>query len=327
MKSYEELVQLYGNDPVSVIGDEMVEVWFDEADVPEAFRPLIPYARFWGIGDDIYRDQLVYAAPSSALTDLVAAYEPYGDRLLYDWLGVERDEENGYECNEAYVAFTCLGMAADMAESVLEERANPRPPTTREVPPPSMSKDEALEFLRRHQPMPDDDKLDQETVDKFAKVADYFYDYPDPECVALLLGSFGNGDGRAFGNSDDERGVYWEAVYALKKQDRETVIRELMTSLRSSREPVRKWSLEVAKDFPDPALLDCIIPLLDDKNADIVGNSLAVLQSIGGPEARVAVEGYAQSCDDAELQEYAQDILNKWTERERRFGRGTSRIC
>ena len=38
--------------------------------VPERFRPWIPYAELWGIEDDYYRDQFVSSAPQVAVNDL-----------------------------------------------------------------------------------------------------------------------------------------------------------------------------------------------------------------------------------------------------------------
>jgi hypothetical protein len=78
--------------------------------VPEKFRPLIPYAEFWGISDDRLREGLVTRAPAEALQNLKAVVGAF-DNALDEWLaGPEADEPDP---SDEYVAFTALRMAAD----------------------------------------------------------------------------------------------------------------------------------------------------------------------------------------------------------------------
>lgn len=78
--------------------------------VPEACRPLLPYAEFWGVEDDWTREDLVEQAPRDVRENLrlvVAAFDPFLD----EWLaGPEADEE---ELSREYLAFTALRRAAD----------------------------------------------------------------------------------------------------------------------------------------------------------------------------------------------------------------------
>lgn len=81
-------------------------------DVPEEFLELIPYAELWGVGDDGTRDSLVDQAPASVLENLASVVAPLDDRLD-PWLA--GPEASGPMFSDAYVAFSCLRMAAECA--------------------------------------------------------------------------------------------------------------------------------------------------------------------------------------------------------------------
>ncbi|QJE95751.1 hypothetical protein [Luteolibacter luteus] len=89
---------------------ESPAVDFDVNDVPVNLRHLIPYARFWGISDDLERERLAEKAPEhikSSLKELIRD----NDDSLDDWLA---GEEASYpDPSDAYVAFSAMRMAAD----------------------------------------------------------------------------------------------------------------------------------------------------------------------------------------------------------------------
>lgn len=85
-------------------------VEFDESDVPENLRNLIPYARFWGISDDLEREVLSEAADQS-VKDRLKALIAENDDLLDDWLAGE--EADSLAPSDAYVAFSAMRMCAD----------------------------------------------------------------------------------------------------------------------------------------------------------------------------------------------------------------------
>ena len=58
-----------------------------------------------------------------------------------------------------------------------------------------MNLHEAVAFLREHQPLPADDDIDQAVLDTFDDVRRFLIANPDPACVPLLLGAFGDGMG------------------------------------------------------------------------------------------------------------------------------------
>ena len=87
------------------------------SDVPVEFRELIPYAELLGVGDDGSRDNLVDGAPTPLLENLVKTMAERDDRLD-QWLA--GPEAAGPVFTEAYVAFSCLRMAADYAAGRLQ---------------------------------------------------------------------------------------------------------------------------------------------------------------------------------------------------------------
>lgn len=84
------------------------------ADTPDRFRAFAHYALLWGISDDCYRVDLVKDASDDLRSNLrwVGRQIEHGDDLD-TWLA--GPEAIGPECTKAYVAFTCLRMAADDA--------------------------------------------------------------------------------------------------------------------------------------------------------------------------------------------------------------------
>jgi hypothetical protein len=82
--------------------------------VPEDLRPLIPYAEFWGIADDLERERLVRAASSDALVNLVAVIRAH-DNALDRWLA--GPEAQSAQPSDEYVAFSAMRMAADFAQA------------------------------------------------------------------------------------------------------------------------------------------------------------------------------------------------------------------
>ena len=58
-----------------------------------------------------------------------------------------------------------------------------------------MDKQSALEFLKSHQPMPDDGEITSELAQSYAQVAEFFTANPDAEALPLFFGSLTSGDG------------------------------------------------------------------------------------------------------------------------------------
>ena len=85
---------------------------FDIEDVPVDLQPLIPYAEFWGISDDIAREELVRAATSKIRENLVSVVRLFDD-FLDNWFTGPISALRP-PCKE-YIAFSAMRMAADFA--------------------------------------------------------------------------------------------------------------------------------------------------------------------------------------------------------------------
>lgn len=125
-----------------------------------------------------------------------------------------------------------------------------------------MNRNEALSFLRDHQPMPDDDDLTQEVIDKYDEVRKFFTANPDKEVISLFLNSYGNGDGW---------GVYQLVEDVFYKCHRDDVVVEIKEILEnpSIADSVRYWVTQVSSAFSDVKLKKGLAISLKSKNEDI----------------------------------------------------------
>ena len=101
----DEMKQFYG-----AFYHRSPKVHLDPSKVPERFWPLLPYAEFWGIADDLTREILVEEAPAAVqqnLKQVVAAF----DSALDEWLA--GPEANDPSPSDEYVAYSAMSMAAD----------------------------------------------------------------------------------------------------------------------------------------------------------------------------------------------------------------------
>ena len=63
---------------------DIASVSLDEANVPAKLHHLIPYAKYWCIGDDIERGNLMWLTPPEELSEFVAAVWPLCSEIN-DW--------------------------------------------------------------------------------------------------------------------------------------------------------------------------------------------------------------------------------------------------
>lgn len=92
----------------SIVEEPMPKL--DRNKIPEGYWPLIPYAEFWGVGDDCWREELVDKAPTAVRKNLHAAVESFD---LDPWLCGPENEAP--KLSDEYVAFTNMLMASDSA--------------------------------------------------------------------------------------------------------------------------------------------------------------------------------------------------------------------
>jgi len=163
-----------------------------------------------------------------------------------------------------------------------------------------MTRDEAISFLRQHQPLPDvssDEKLHvglRETY-WFLKA-----NPPDREALPLLVNVFGDGSAG---------GIYQVFDDLLAKYDKEDVVRELAKALASKHRSVRYWNAQMSASFPDERLAQPLADLLGEDDFDMRYAAITALEQIGLPAARRALTEALQRETDDELRTLLQDVL------------------
>ncbi|WP_297196391.1 hypothetical protein [uncultured Pluralibacter sp.] len=125
-----------------------------------------------------------------------------------------------------------------------------------------MTKEEALKFLLKHQPMPSDKDLTKDIIDRYDDVRKFFIQHPDSEAIKLFLRSFGDGDGW---------GVYQlveDFFYQCPEPEVKREIKKVLEDVNIS-DGVRYWSTQIAAAFNDEMLRDGLEISLKSKNPDI----------------------------------------------------------
>lgn len=164
-----------------------------------------------------------------------------------------------------------------------------------------MTTEEALDFLRRHQPMPDDEMLSEEIINEYDQVRKHFLDISDERCIPLFLNSFGEGDGF---------GVYQLVEDVFRKYPPSKVVAHLETALADPKRSVRYWAAEIAANFPDEQLVPSLQALLDEDNEDLVAASVIALGQIESREAKSAI----QSALDRSPSPHLRDLMREQLE-------------
>lgn len=165
-----------------------------------------------------------------------------------------------------------------------------------------MTRDDALRFLRKHQPLPADTELDQTLIDKFDQTRKFFAQNPDPACVTLFLHVFGDGDGL---------GVYPLVEDTLIRQDRPQVIFGLKQALQSELHSVRYWCCQIAASFPDEAIVSELIALLSDDDDDIKYAALTALEQAATSAVKSDILQFSREVQNHELKEIADEIVGR----------------
>ncbi|EBS7636821.1 hypothetical protein CDR68_24425 [Salmonella enterica] len=136
-----------------------------------------------------------------------------------------------------------------------------------------MNKKEALRFLESHQPMPSDNDLTQDLIDKYDDVRVFFVNNPDVDAIPLLMRSFGDGDGF---------GVYQLVEDVFDKCNFDDVIINISNVLKdtSTVKSVRYWVTQLAIAFSDRRLVDGLNISLQFDDEDIQFMAASALECI-----------------------------------------------
>lgn len=116
-----------------------------------------------------------------------------------------------------------------------------------------MTKEQAFEFLRQHQPMPEDNDLTEKLLTDFREIHHYFVQHPDPECIPLFLNSFS--DSMGFG-------AFQLCGDIFQQYDISLVTSHLVDALRSNHKGVRWWAAHWAMELESEELIEPLAELL-----------------------------------------------------------------
>jgi hypothetical protein len=89
-------------------------VIIDPANVPENLRHLIPLAKYWSIGDDSERADMMWLTPYEELKAMVLAVRPMWDEIR-NWSFAHYDNDS---VTDEVVIFDMLGQAAAEADAL-----------------------------------------------------------------------------------------------------------------------------------------------------------------------------------------------------------------
>lgn len=163
-----------------------------------------------------------------------------------------------------------------------------------------MDTENALEFLSRHQPMPDDKDLSSTVIKKYDEVRKHFLKNKDKRCIKLLLNSFGYINGF---------GVYQLIEDVITQFSEEEVINILSDALSSDFYSVRYWNVQIAGNFPSVELLTDLEKILCEKDFDIKYLTLSTLAVFNFLETKNVINRFIERESDIELLQYAKEIL------------------
>ena len=150
-----------------------------------------------------------------------------------------------------------------------------------------MTYEEAINFLKSHQPMPDTQIVItrenkewasplaieiESLVDKWEEVLNYFMEHPCEESIPLFFNSLGDNDGL---------GVYQGLGHYLVKFPPEIVIPYFKSAFRSPSPAIRSWAADFALDIHSGAqdFIEAMLPLLLDSDDDVRCGTINALSS------------------------------------------------
>jgi hypothetical protein len=169
-----------------------------------------------------------------------------------------------------------------------------------------MTKDEAIKFLEKNQPLPSDDELSQEQINTFDNIRKYLIEEPDPIFIPLMLNAFGDGSGF---------GVYQVCDDVFRKFSKEQIISHLSLALQSPHWGVRYWASQWAMDFPEESLIPILAKLANDEHQDCHYFAISSLESIwsdtGNKDALKIISDQRNNYTDPELIELIDEILGE----------------
>jgi hypothetical protein len=165
-----------------------------------------------------------------------------------------------------------------------------------------MIQEEALDFLRQHQPMPKDEDLTADIINKYNEIRLFFIEHKSKECIPLFLNSFGYINGL---------GVYQLVEDVILQFSMEDIIPYMKEALKSNIYSIRYWNVQIAANYPSFELLPMLTDLLKEDDFDIKYNTLTALRQFDNKVYIPILEEYLKIEKEKELIDVTMDILNE----------------
>lgn len=118
VQQYEVLSGKEMRERYNLTAENRPTIILNPENVPDAAKPLIPYAEKWGISDDLIRSAVLNKATIEELKELVRFMDGIDFPPIEAWL--IGPEASGPDYSDEYIAITCLFMADSSAVVRLE---------------------------------------------------------------------------------------------------------------------------------------------------------------------------------------------------------------
>jgi hypothetical protein len=164
-----------------------------------------------------------------------------------------------------------------------------------------MTTEDALNFLRANQPLPDTKFVSDAILERFNEVRKYFQENPHPECVELLLGALGKGDGH---------GTFSLVEDAICNQDRDTTLQAL-EKVMAKKSVGLYWHLQIASNYAQAAWIPIFASVLSFGDTDERFAAVAALGLIGTEPALEVLQAHLLSEKETDIREFMQEILDE----------------
>lgn len=167
--------------------------------------------------------------------------------------------------------------------------------------------EDALNFLKSHQPMPRDEDMPEELIKKYEETRNFFASNPDERCIPLFLHSFGDKDGY---------GVYQLVDELIRLYDKEIVIPYLLEVLKNGTIFEKYWTVQISSYFIDQRLLESLMQIvLKEKDVDLLFITIGTLEAylragINREEILIMLGEQYKKVYDEELRELIGEVIN-----------------
>ncbi len=141
----------------------------------------------------------------------------------------------------------------------------------------------AIEFLRNNQPLPNDDIIDENTLEIYNTILHFFQYNIHNECVPLILNSFGGWNGY---------GVYQMVEETIRKYSKEIVMPHLLKALKSENVYTQYWCCQIAEFFFDEQLIIPLTNLINTAHEEVQQVAAITLDGLYFHLYRIETEFY-----------------------------------